>query len=384
MWRMLRRSSKTRLKVRVGKNYSARYNTHHWPDNVHLVPGPLTPLARVCRKLDSFALIGPGYDLIHSFNAVPLLPQTPFIVTFEDYCPRVPPDRYIGWLERQLRRILVSDRCLALIAISKYGLRRFQWQHRHYPDDLAKLLAKTHLIYPAMRVTGMAPKSAGDVLRLLFVGLDFMRKGGPAVLDAHRRLSALGIPVQTTIVSALRWSEDDYIGPPDAQRCQAVLASIASSGVTHYPGLPYAETMESMRQADYLVLPTLHDTFGYVSLEAMAHGTPVIATSTCAQNEIVQHGQSGFLLDFENDAALGDWRWLYGQAEPGYVDAYWEAIRKLTQELVATLSLAWEQRQDYEAMSAGAIARIAERFDIVDARRRLASLYQGQGGEVCS
>jgi glycosyltransferase involved in cell wall biosynthesis len=366
---------KERLKVRVGWSYNARYNTHHRPNGVDLVLGPLTPLARINGKLDSFTFIKPGYDLIHAFNAIPLFSRTPFIVTFEDYCPRVPEDRYVGWLERRLRKSLISDRCLAIVAMSEYALRKFRRQHQGCPD-LAKLLAKTQVIYPAMAASVSDPKPAGDVLRLLFVGVDFMRKGGPAVLEAHRRLKARGIPVETTIVSSLRWSERDYIGPPDKKRCGAVLDSVTSTGVVHYPRLAHNDTMELMRRADYLLLPTFHDTFGYVSLEAMSCGTLVVATSTCAQNEIVEHGRSGFLLDIENDPAIGDWIWLYCQHRACYIDAYWRQIEKLTDQLVEILSVAWERRKDYEAMSAGAIRRVRERFNIDDARDRLAPLYQ--------
>jgi glycosyltransferase involved in cell wall biosynthesis len=360
----------------VGGSYNARYNTHHPPDDVDLVVRPLTPLTRISEKMDSFAVIEPaGYDLIHSFNAIPVLTRTPFIVTFEDYCPRCPEDRPVVWLERLLRKILVSSRCKAIVAMSNYALRKFRRQHRNYPD-LASLLAKTHVIYPAMPATRSAPKPAADKLRLLFVGTDFMRKGGPAVLAAHQRLLALRIPVETTIVSALRWSEQDYIGPPDPRRSQAIMNSIVGSGVRHFRGLGHEGTLELMQQANYLLLPTLHDTFGYVSLEAMSRGTPPIATSTCAQNEIIEHGQSGFLLNFDNDPTVGEWIWLYGQEKPGYVDAYWQAIEKLTGELVETLARAWERRRDYEQMSAAAIRRTAETFDRVEARRRLAALYQ--------
>ena len=365
-----------RLKVRVGGSYNARYNTHHPPGHVDLVIRPLTPLTRISDKMDSFAVIEPArYDLIHSFNAIPVLTRTPFIVTFEDYCPRCPEDRSIAWLERLLRKILLSSRCKAIVAMSNYALRKFRRQHQNYPN-LAALLAKTDVVYPAMPTTGCAPKPAGDKLRLLFVGTDFMRKGGPAVLEAHRRLMALGIPVETTVVSALRWSEQDYVGPPDPRRSQAIMSSIVGSGLRHYLGLGHEGTLELMRQADYLLLPTLHDTFGYVSLEAMSRGTPSIATSTCAQNEIIEHGQSGFLLDFDNDPVVGEWIWLYGQGKPGYVDAYWQAIEKLAGELVETLALAWERRKDYEQMSAAAIRRTVESFDMAEARRRLASLYQ--------
>jgi glycosyltransferase involved in cell wall biosynthesis len=203
-----------------------------------------------------------------------------------------------------------------------------------------------------------------------------MRKGGPAVLYAHRKLAALGIPVETTVVSDLRWSENDYIGPPDHGRSQAVMNSICSRAIRHYPGLPHAEVVELMRQADYFLLPTFHDTFGYVTLEAMSNGTPAIATSTCAQNEMIEHGRSGYLVDFENDPATGDWRWLYCQKKPGYVDAYWQASQKLGQELADRLAEAWEERKNYEATSTAGLQRVAERFSIGEAQRRLAPLYQ--------
>ena len=367
---------KKRLRIRVGGSYNARYNTHHCACDVDLVIRPLTPLTRISEKLDSFAFIEPGgYDLVHSFNAIPVLTRTPFIVTFEDYCPRTPADRPMPRVERWLRKALLSKRCIAIIAMSNYALRKFRHQHQNHPH-LSSLLAKTQVVHPAMAATGIAPKSAAAKLRLLFVGTDFMRKGGPAVLEAHRRLRALGIPVETTVVSALRWSEKDYIGPPDPRRSQSVMNSIEGSGITHYLRLEHHRTLELMRQADYLLLPTLHDTFGYVSLEAMSLGTPSIATSTCAQSEIIEHGKSGFLLDFDNDPVVGEWSWLYGQRRPEYVEAYWQTIEKLAAELTECLAVAWDRRNNYEQMSAAAIQRIAERFDTGQARRRLTSLYQ--------
>jgi len=365
-----------RLKVRVGRSYNARYNTNHPPDGVQLIARPLTPLTRISEKLDSFALIEPaGYDLIHSFNAIPILTRTPFVVTFEDYCPRTPGDRPMEWLERRLRKILLSKNCIGIVAMSEYALRKFKHQHRNH-SELSGLLAKTTVVYPAMPPSAKEAKGAGNKLRLLFVGRDFMRKGGPVVLGAHRRLAALGLPVETTIVSDLRWSENDYIGPPDPERSRAAMNSIRCSGLRQYPGLPRAEVEPMMRKADYLLLPTFHDTFGYVTLEAMSNGTPAVATSTCAQNEMIEHGRSGYIVDFENDPATGDWRWLYYQNKPGYVDAYWQASEKMAHALADRLASAWEDRKNYEAMSAAAIQQVTERFSIAQAQARLAPLYQ--------
>jgi hypothetical protein len=91
---------------------------------------------------------------------------------------------------------------------------------------------------------------------------------------------------------------------------------------------------------------------------------------------MIEHGRSGYLLDFDNDPVAGDWRWLYCQKKPGYVDAYWQESEKMAHELAERLARAWEDRKNYEAMSAAAIQRVTKRFSIAQAQRRLAPLYE--------
>jgi glycosyltransferase involved in cell wall biosynthesis len=130
-----------------------------------------------------------------------------------------------------------------------------------------------------------------------------------------------------------------------------------------------------MEAADFLVLPTFHDTFGYVAIEAMAAGTPVISTATCAQPEIVEDNESGFLLDFENEPDVGKWTWISGVKPPGYTDAYWSTIDMLAQSIVSKIAEVNDSRYDYERLSAGAIARVADRFNSELARDRLEEIY---------
>ena len=314
-------SGMRKWRVRVGRSYGPQFNTHHGQRNAELVARPLTPLARYSKHLESFAILEPGYDLIHSRNAVPIFTRTPFIVTYEDYLPRTPDDRPIPWLETYLVRRLAHPRCRAILAQSHYALRQMRHQHRMRPE-LATLMAKAQVLYPGVRPTQAAPKRPGDALDLLFVGRDFFRKGGPALVRAHKRLRAAGLPVNTTIVSSLSWAIGDYIGPPDPAGVEAARTELSADGITWFASQPNDRVRDMMRAADFFVMPTFHDTFGYVSVEALAAATPVIATDTCAQNEIVGHGQSGFLLDFDNDAEVGKWRWIYGQQRPGYSEAY--------------------------------------------------------------
>jgi glycosyltransferase involved in cell wall biosynthesis len=364
------------LRIRTGHSYHVYFSIALGQGNARFVERAMTPLARYLSWADAVTFTPePGFDALHTWNAVPLLTRRPFITTFEDYMPRTPDDRRIGWLERVLRRRLLSDQCVALIALSDYALRQFRAQHAGF-DRLPELLAKTERIYPVAAPRRDAPKAHSDRLRLLFVGRDFMRKGGPVLLEAHRALRKRGVPVETTVVSSLQWSADDYVGPPDADYVAAAAKGLDQEGIQHHRSLPNPAVNALMEAADYLVFPTFHDTFGFVALEALAAATPVIATDTCVLPEVVASGENGFLLPFENDPVVGKWTWLYRQREAGYLDAYDAATGRLSAALADTLEQAWEARSGYEALSAGALAAARDRFHPDIARRRLEALYE--------
>jgi glycosyltransferase involved in cell wall biosynthesis len=59
-----------------------------------------------------------------------------------------------------------------------------------------------------------------------------------------------------------------------------------------------------MRALDVSVLSSTREPFGQVLLEAMAAGTPVIATSVEGPLEIIQHGDTGLLFEPGCDEAL--------------------------------------------------------------------------------
>jgi len=58
------------------------------------------------------------------------------------------------------------------------------------------------------------------------------------------------------------------------------------------------ESMEDlMAMADVLLLPSEHESFGLVALEAMSTQTPVVATDRGGLPELIEHGVTGFLHD---------------------------------------------------------------------------------------
>jgi glycosyltransferase involved in cell wall biosynthesis len=366
-----------KLRVRTRKDYSVPFLVAVGQRNATFVRRKWTPLRRLFRWADAFAILPePDFDMVHAVNAVPILTRRPYVLTFEDYLPRVPEDRYVGWLERRLQKELLSDRAVGLIAISEYALRQFRRQARDFPQR-EELEAKVELLYPAVVLRRDEPKTLGDTLKLAFVAHDFLHKGGPALVRAHERLRALGVPVETTVVSTLRWNSEGYIGPPDQDYAAREHGKLATTpGLTHHAGLSNPDALRVMDEASFFVLPTLHDTFGYVSLEALAAGTPVIAAATCAQPEIVEHGRSGFLLELENEPCVGRWVWSYRTTEPGYMEAYEAAIDAMADQIVRELVAVWEAPQRYVELSAGALERVRERFGVERARTRLEALYE--------
>ena len=59
----------------------------------------------------------------------------------------------------------------------------------------------------------------------------------------------------------------------------------------------HASVDELLACADLFLLPSRNESFGLAALEAMACGTPVIATNTGGLPEVMVHGETGFLFD---------------------------------------------------------------------------------------
>lgn len=102
---------------------------------------------------------------------------------------------------------------------------------------------------------------SGKPLRVLYAGAVSLRKGVPYLL---RTVEPLTSETKLTLVGAIA-PEMARIFPRFRQH-------------EHLPYLPKPKLRELFAQNDVLVMPSLGDSFGFVTLEAMAAGLPVIAS----------------------------------------------------------------------------------------------------------
>jgi glycosyltransferase involved in cell wall biosynthesis len=136
------------------------------------------------------------------------------------------------------------------------------------------------------------PWPAGDGPVIGFVGRIEPRKG---VLDLVRAapLIRAGVPGARVVLIG----DDPY--ETDPAYTAAVLASDEIEHVGWVANAPGA-----MRHLDVLVLPSHQEPFGTVLAEAMAVGTPVVATRVGGLAEVVDDGVTGRLVAPEDPAAL--------------------------------------------------------------------------------
>jgi glycosyltransferase involved in cell wall biosynthesis len=129
------------------------------------------------------------------------------------------------------------------------------------------------------------PRREGP-LRALFVGGDFVRKGGDLLVRVWRE--RLRGKVELHLVTGAELTPED--------------------GLHVYRGLrPLSpELLQRYADADVFVLPTRADCLAVVLGEAMAASLPIVTTRVGAHAEAVENGGSGFLIDTDSAGALGD------------------------------------------------------------------------------
>ena len=74
--------------------------------------------------------------------------------------------------------------------------------------------------------------------------------------------------------------------------------------VIHLGKLPHAQLFPVLRNSEGAVLPSLIDNFPNTCIEAMAYGKLVIGTNGNGFEQLIDHGESGFLVDVDHEEQL--------------------------------------------------------------------------------
>ncbi len=263
--------------------------------------GPL-PVERSMRMAERFAreigrhLMKGDHHAIFSPSSIPLAllntgkPKVFYTdATFADMLEQYPefgdyPSAYVKEGHDLEREALVNcdlaiyaSRWAADSAINRYGA---------HPDKVRVVPfgSNLELNLPEEMVTKAINSRPTDRCELLFLGVNWVRKGGPLAVEVVERMNAAGLPTTLTVVGC---------EPP------------ADTVMTHVNVLPFIDKTTAMGQrrlanlllrSHFLLLPSTAECFGIVHSEASSMGVPSLARNVGGVGEAVREGRNGFLF----------------------------------------------------------------------------------------
>jgi D-inositol-3-phosphate glycosyltransferase len=150
-----------------------------------------------------------------------------------------------------------------------------------------------------------------DHQMILFVGRIEALKGIDTLLNAmlHLRNRGLTSPDCRMCLNIIGGNPelDDQENAPEMQRLLKMASEYQMDGMIRFLGkkdqdiLPYYYSA-----AEVVVVPSHYESFGMVALEAMACGTPVIASETGGLAYLIKDGETGFFVPPADPEALSD------------------------------------------------------------------------------
>jgi len=281
----------------------SHYTPPEFPSRLRFLPEPLFLRARVIQQalpvmghLDQFDAV-----MIHLFEADVLcvmrsyLRRMPLLISSTDEAPIVDRSSYPLYpndlkkpVWRQQLRLAID---LWRVRHTDLFIPFSQW----VADTLVQSCgAQSERVFPLhvgldldlWRGRPRPERAAGQRLKILFVGGDFVRKGGALLVDVFN------LHFRDTAELHLVTRQAPVDLPPHVY--------------VHADLQPNDKRLtELYSQVDLLVVPTTADTGPlWVFLEAMAMALPVIGTDTGSNAELVRHGETGLIVKIGDGHSL--------------------------------------------------------------------------------
>jgi glycosyltransferase involved in cell wall biosynthesis len=251
-------------------------------------------LAKHYAKAVTQELAGRSFDVIMAPSGgteIAFLETDIPIVLIEDANFALLHNYYFGYSNLLKRSVYETD-ALERMAIKRASLvlHPSEWAVRSTIEYYHADKKKVHAVPfganfenpPSLEVVQARSKS--DCCRLLFIGVDWQRKGGDIAFETLLKLEEMGIQAELIICGCT---------PP---------TSFSHKRMTVIPFLKkndprQRKELEKLFEiCDFLFLPTRSECYGMVFCEASAFGLPIITTNTGGVSGAVREGENGFML----------------------------------------------------------------------------------------
>ena len=199
---------------------------------------------------------------------------------------------YYPTFSNMLKRSIYENQTVQSMALKKASAALYAstWAAQSAIQDYATDPHKVHVVpfganfdESPSRELALARKKSQQCC-LLFLGVEWQRKGGEIAFETLLKLEELGIQAELIVCGCV---------PPKkfVHKQMKVIPFLNKNDPQQHE-----ELNKLFLHADFLFVPTRGECYGLVFCEANAFGLPVIATNTGGVSEIVRDGENGYLL----------------------------------------------------------------------------------------
>jgi glycosyltransferase involved in cell wall biosynthesis len=258
-----------------------------------------------CRQTTAFAICAGLYNsarltvtpsgpivAVAASNYIPYLITRRRIIYISDATFRALTDLYPdykhipNWLYRQMDKneakslhkanaVIHSSKWASDSAHFDYGVERQKLFELPFGPNIPRDFIEKYYI----------PKSIeGFLLRLLFVSADWNRKGGETAIAICRALKAQGVHARLVVIgdAPLNIYDHDFV---------EYKGFLKKSNPDHL-----SELCREYNAAHFLLVPSIAEAFGIVSIEAQAFGVPPVSWDVGGIPSAIAHNKTGLLL----------------------------------------------------------------------------------------
>lgn len=204
-------------------------------------------------------------------------------------------NNYYPGFHRLLKRSVYEGNLLEQAAIKKSSLLLYptQWAAKSALSDYGAGEGKVFVVPYGANLDKIPERAAvlqkrkSERCRLLFLGVNWERKGGEIAYDTLLEMKKLGLPAELVVCGCI---------PPK---------KFIHPRLTVIPFLDKnregdsQKLFELLANSDFLLLPTRYECLGIVFFEANAFGLPAITADTGGVSSSIRDGENGFVLPYE-------------------------------------------------------------------------------------
>ncbi len=198
----------------------------------------------------------------------------------------------LKWLYRAER--LALERCLFGFYASDWAAEGALNYHGHSFESKIRVVpwgANMEVDRSRAEIASIVKLRSSDVCRLLFVGIDWQRKGGPLSVAVAEELNRMGFHVELNIVGCK--PEGEF---PPFVKIHGFVSKKTPEGASLLDRL--------YRNSHFFIMPSPGEPYGIVYVEACSYGLPVIGNDIGGPATIIRDGVNGFLVPGDVRPAL--------------------------------------------------------------------------------